>query len=118
MSFKVPEKNRIAFKGLKHDALNGHFKIFLPKNQGHLFAIASNHAGWEHVSVSKIYKGSSALPNWSDMCRIKNLFWDEEDCVVQFHPPKQDYVNICQYALHLWRPIGIEFPRPPKQLVF
>lgn len=67
--------------------------------------------GWEHVSVST----ERRIPNWTEMCFVKNLFWDEEDCVVQFHPPASRYVNRHPYCLHLWR--HASFPLPPMYLV-
>src|SRR5215218_9591845 len=45
--------------------------------------------GWEHVSVSTPYR----TPTWEEMCRVKELFWDDTETVVQFHPPKASYVN-------------------------
>lgn len=70
-------------------------------------------AGWEHVSVST----TSRVPTWPEMCRVKALFWDDEDCVVQFHPPRSEYVDECRTCLHLWRYARAEFPRPPRGLV-
>lgn len=35
----------------------------------------------------------------------------------QYHPPKSAYVNNHPNCLHLWRPIGIEMPRPPSIMV-
>lgn len=70
--------------------------------------------GWEHVSVS-ILNGS--LPTWNDMCFIKDMFWNDEDCVVQYHPPKSSYVNMMPNCLHLWKSIDTEFPTPPMILV-
>lgn len=66
--------------------------------------------GWEHVSVAPF---SGANPTWDDMCFVKDIFWDDEDCVVQYHPPKSDYVNVKSNCLHLWKPIGQTIPRPP-----
>lgn len=56
-------------------------------------------------------------PNWKEMCHIKDLFWDSEDCVVQYHPPQSEYVNNHEYTLHLWRPIDQDLPMPPSILV-
>lgn len=58
--------------------------------------------GWEHVSVSPYPE--SITPSWDDMCKIKDIFWDEEEAVLQIHPPKSKYVNLMQNCLHLWRP--------------
>jgi hypothetical protein len=76
--------------------------------------ISSDGAGWEHVSVSLNKK---RCPTWDEMCLVKNMFWDEDDCVIQYHPPKSEYVNNYKYCLHLWRPIGIEMPMPHSLLV-
>jgi len=37
--------------------------------------------------------------------------------VVQYHPPKSDYVNNVDNCLHLFRPLNAEMPRPPKSMV-
>lgn len=75
--------------------------------------IGSDGLGWEHVSVSL----KKNMPAWEEMCFVKDLFWDPEDCVVQFHPPKSNYVNNVKNCLHLWRQIGKEFPMPDPILV-
>lgn len=43
---------------------------------------------------------------------MKDLFWDEDDLVIQYHPPKKDQVNFCDTCLHLWRWTKGEMPRP------
>lgn len=73
---------------------------------------------WEHVSAkaSKNIGGKVKymIPTWDEMCYVKSLFWDPEDCVMQLHPPESEYVNYNEAVLHLWRPIGVEIPQPPK----
>ena len=95
------------------DKYNGFF-IFpdAPHNQP-LFTQASNGQGWEHVSVST--KGGR-LPNWIEMCYVKELFWAEEDCAVQYHVPKSQHRDSYP-ALHLWRPNGVELPMPDPDMV-
>lgn len=65
--------------------------------------------GWEHASISLAFR----CPTWEEMCMVKDLIWEPEDTVVQYHPPKSEYVNCMPYCLHLWRQVGAEFPRPP-----
>lgn len=129
MTFKVPETKRITREYLPkpgshklvtrpHEGLYGAFYFDGPCGKS-LLCIASDGGdwdlaglsgpAWEHVSVS----ADSRPPNWTEMSYVKGLFWDEEDCVIQFHPPRSDYVNAHPYCLHLWRPVGIEIPRPP-----
>jgi hypothetical protein len=38
------------------------------------------------------------------MCWVKWSFFDDEECVVQFHPPQSKYVNRHPFVLHLWKP--------------
>lgn len=69
--------------------------------------------GWEHVSVSL----ADRCPTWDEMAWVKDLCWGPEECVVQFHPPRAEYVNHHPFCLHLWRPAAAELPRPPAHLV-
>jgi len=114
--FQVP--NDCRFKLKNHslnssdaDGNNGAFIIIFEGRE--LQCIASDGEGWDHVSVSL----SNRCPNWREMSYIKNLFWDEEDTVIQFHPPKSEYINNLPYCLHLWRPQDIKIPLPPSILV-
>jgi len=87
--------------------------FIIPFESTTLRCIASDGMGWEHVSVSL----HNRCPNWKEMCFIKNLFWDNEDCVIQYHPPKSEYVNNFPYCLHLWKPIKEKIPMPDSILV-
>ena len=81
--------------------------------------VVSSGMDWEHVSVhiqtkTNLRKKSTArTPTWAEMCRIKEIFWNQEDTVVQYHPPKSEYVNNHPHVLHLWRPTKEDLPRPP-----
>jgi hypothetical protein len=70
-------------------------------------------SGWEHVSVSLEHR----CPSWEEMQFVKELFWDDKEMVVQYHPPKSDYINCHPFCLHLWKPIGMQLPFPPIILV-
>lgn len=89
----------------------GAFKI--PFKGRELYVIASHGGGWEHVSVSL----TNRCPNWNEMCFIKDMFFNEEELVVQFHPPKSKYINVNPYVLHLWRPIDHIITMPPEKFV-
>ena len=67
---------------------------------------------WQHVSVS-IDGQAGKTPSWREMCLVKDLFWDKEECVCQFHPPSCHYVNNHPGCLHMWRPVDGTFPMPP-----
>ena len=68
---------------------------------------------WQHVSVSL----PNRTPTWLEMCKVKDLFWGEDETVVQFHPKKTNYVNIHKYCLHMWKKVGDEYEVPPEILV-
>jgi hypothetical protein len=69
--------------------------------------------GWEHVSVSIKHR----TPNWMEMCWVKDQFWNEDECAVQYHPPRDEYINYHPYCLHLFRPLNEVFPMPPTILI-
>ena len=119
MTFKVPNQYRVR-KGLlaSTDAAGLTGLFFVPSRPGGpvLKVIASDGEGlvnWEHVSVSL----PDRCPTWDEMCRIKALFWDDEDTVLQLHPPKSQWVSNHQYCLHLWRYTAGELPMPNSGLV-
>lgn len=68
---------------------------------------------WEHVSVSL----PDRCPTWEEMCLVKRLFWDDEETVIQFHPPASQYVNRHEFCLHLWKQIGVTVATPPTNLI-
>lgn len=71
--------------------------------------------GWEHVSVSPFKR--SYTPSWDEMCRLKEMFFYDDEAVVQYHPAKSEYVNNLTNCLHLWRPINEKLPTPPSIMV-
>lgn len=79
--------------------------------------MACDQEDWKHVSVSR--DDSRKPPPWETMCSVKDLFFEPEDWVVQFHPAKSEYVNYHPGCLHLWRYTGTEFkqPTPPSIMV-
>lgn len=75
--------------------------------------VASYGGGWDHVSVSR----KDRTPTWEEMTAIKDLLFDPEDCVFQYHPPKSKYVNHHPHCLHLWRSQRERMPMPPMSRV-
>lgn len=68
---------------------------------------------WEHVSVSTAHR----TPNWREMEFIRDLFWMSHEIVLQFSVPRDQHINEHPYCLHLWKPIGVTIPLPPKLTV-
>ena len=106
--------------GTTPEARRGLFAIPFAEPPSVLQVIAGDPAprsGWEHVSVIASSKKDGTLrertPTWNEMCYVKSLFWNDDECVAQFHPPNSEYVNHHPNCLHLWRPTQSELPRPP-----
>lgn len=93
---------------------NGLFNVPTIDGKVHLTVIISNQYGWEHVSVST---NKHRPPTWEEMEYIKRLFWEEEDTVIQLHPPLSKYINKCNICLHMWRKIGSEHELPPPWMI-
>lgn len=113
--FKVPEKNRLKTGIMASSSLDGNNGVFHLKRVKYMIrVICSDGEGWEHVSVSR---SDRKIPTWKDMCYIKDVFWDKEDCAIQYHPPESEYVNNHEACLHLWRPTMQTIPMPPSIMV-
>jgi hypothetical protein len=114
---KVPEQYRVKQGPMGSDASfgnNGYFEI--PHKGYDLIVIASDGMDWDHVSVS--LKGNiNRTPTWKQMCFIKDLFFDADECVVQYHPPATEYVNNHNGCLHLWKSQKYAFPVPDISMV-
>ena len=110
-NYRLRDKEREIY-GFNGDSDCGLFKVFVSGKS--FIVIASTGGGWDHVSV---HRPNGKIPTWDEMCAIKDMFFSEEEVVVQYHPKKSEYVNIHEGCLHLWRPRDEKMPTPPKIFV-
>ena len=83
----------------ENDGMGG---SYYDKDSGkYLNFIFSYQMGWEHLSVSM----PSRTPTWDMMCRMKDIFWNEDETCIEYHPAKSQYVNMHKHCLHIWRPV-------------
>lgn len=98
--FHVPEKYRLVTGRMGSNANfgnNGAFVIPSPISEGRKFVIiASDGMGWEHVSIHCERKNEQFTPYWDEMCFIKDLFWDDEDVVINCIPRNHSMLTIIQ----------------------
>lgn len=94
---------------------NGVFIVQCTPHNSTLKLNMSDQEGWEHVSVS-VYR-QKRCPTWDEMCWVKELVWQPNERVVQYHPPETEYVRLHPFVLHLWRPVDAELPYPPHTMV-
>jgi hypothetical protein len=78
-----------------------------------LRVISSYLEDWDHVSVSLRHRS----PTWAEMCYVKDIFFEPEETVIQYHPPKSKYINQHPYVLHMWRQHGVEYELPPWWMI-
>lgn len=88
-------------------------EIYFTAQREPMTVVWSFGGGWEHVSVSYHRR----TPTWDEMCKVKEMFWNDEETVVQYHPKKSEYVNLHPHCLHLWRKCGEDFEQPPMNYV-
>lgn len=99
--------------GFVGDDTCGMFHLPSPIDKAPLRVIASSGEGWDHISVSR----QNRCPNWPEMEHIKRLFFRDDETAMQLHVPPSDHINVHPFCLHLWRPHGVEIPRPPGWMV-
>jgi hypothetical protein len=107
------DKYRVQHPTRGDSDLGANWGYFIIKRHGYKLYVISSGSGeeWEHVSASR----KNRTPSWGDMCFIKNLFWGDEETVIQFHPPRSRYYNLHPHVLHLWKPTGVEYNLPPVE---
>lgn len=105
------EDNRIRSGPYKTSAGDLHGLFIIPFKSHTLKVMSSGKTDpdFEHVSVSL----RNRCPNWQEMCFVKDLFWGEDEVVMQLHPAKKDWINNMETCLHLWKPLKQEIPLPP-----
>lgn len=92
----------------------GGFFLLPCKLTGVLLAIiASTGGGWDHVSVSL----PDRCPTWEEMNYVKRLFFEDDECAVQYHPPVKDHISVHPFCLHMWRKQSGTFFFPPKEMI-
>lgn len=72
--------------------------------------IISDGGGWRHLSATNAQKRQ--LPPWNVMSRLRDYFFPDDSWVVQFHPPKDCYINDHPFVLHLWESYDTQMPTP------
>ena len=107
--------NRKDFRIIRTD-FDGGFGEFKTGTMKGMTVIWSYGGGWEHVSID----GKNRTPTWDEMCSIKDMFFSDDECCVQYHPSKSEYVNNAQHCLHICKPIeqySGALPVPPSLFV-
>lgn len=66
---------------------------------------------WRHLSVSR----RSRTPSHEDMMTAADAFLDREHVVLAIFPKRAEYVNVHEFCLHLWQPLGFD-PVPDPHL--
>ena len=65
-----------------------------------LRVVVSAEARWDHVSVST----PARCPTWEEMEFVRELFFADDETVMQLSVPRDRHVNDHPYVLHMGRP--------------
>jgi hypothetical protein len=109
------EKNRCQLPSYPKTSKGDKCGYFRFRKNGNIYhIIISDGLDWDHVSISLDKK---RCPKWEEMCWVKDLFFDDDEMVIQIHPKKIEHINNSEYCLHLWRYQKEDFPFPNKVMV-
>ena len=92
------------------NSIEGCFQIMYKNKRLHVQSGCGG--GWDHVSVSLKHR----CPTWNEMCYIKDIFWEPNETVIQFHPAADVKKNLHKYCLHLWKGNQI-ITMPPEEFI-
>lgn len=112
-SFRITNHSVAQHYGGFGDGNCGAFQMLSPIDGAPLIVIASNDAGWDHLSVSR--KGR--IPSQLEMDFVYRIFFAEGETAVQYFVPSNEHVNNMPNCLHLWRPHRAALPKPPREFV-
>lgn len=108
--FATPRGARCGVFYLRCQATGGKLTVVISNAAD---AVQAGLPPWNHVSVN----AHGRTPTWEEMCWVKDLFFEEEECVMQFHPPKSKYINKHPNVLHLWHQEGVTFKLPDPRMI-
>lgn len=111
-TYEELKETRLSIKEFKKND-GGWAVCYLPPEKKEFKIVFSIGDDWDHVSVMV----ENRCPTWEEMNRVKDIFFYENEKVMQLHPIKKDYINLHPYVLHMWRPQKLEIPTPPKYMV-
>jgi hypothetical protein len=65
---------------------------------------------WRHLSASR----QARTPSHEDMMLAADAFLDRDITSMAIYPPKAQWVNLMEFCLHIWQPIGFDPVPDPK----
>ena len=103
----------LATYGQSGDDRGGVFAVRPVGRRDMLRMIASNDAGWDHISVSL----TDRCPTWAEMEFVKRRFFKDTEIAYQLHVPPASHISVHPYCLHIWRPHDAVIPVPPEWMI-
>lgn len=85
---------------------NGYFLV--PYKEEFLLCLISDSGGWDHVNISL----PARTPNWEEIEFVRDIFFDAQDIVVIYSPPRLFPYVTNPFHIHMWRRQGHQFPIP------
>lgn len=86
---------------LKNDESGGIGVVEFGKFKGNVIWGRAEGGEYDHVSVAS----PKRIPTWEELCKIKDMFFEDEEECYQVFPKKSEYVNVHKNCMHIWRDI-------------
>ena len=107
---EIKRNPKLKIRRMAEDGGDGYLSLKSTHRNETMVVVFSWGGGWDHVSASC----AKRTPGWDEMCEIKEIFFDDEETVIQFHPAASEYVNNHPHCLHLWKKQGQAHELPPS----
>ena len=101
------------------DGVMGAFLVMGPKGSRPAIISMASIEFEVRLEAVNVSVANSPTPNWGrDKASVKDLFWGEDECVVQYHPPRSEYVHTTVLLRRLWKPLNaVILQLPPAILI-
>ncbi|MDE5860853.1 MAG: hypothetical protein K2H28_01515 [Ruminococcus sp.] len=83
------------------------------RHRKRIFFTAKWNDNWEQVYISRV----SNRPKWDELCETKEIFWNDDECVIQYIPSESMHKDKYNNCLYLWKSVSVEIPIPPETLI-
>ena len=92
--------------------------FLIPGDKGVYFVRAARMPDWDHLCVFVLEDENGIerhrMPTSEELHEIFEVFFEDDEVGIEVYPTTEEYVNIEEFTLHLWRPVESVLPEPPR----
>lgn len=94
--------------------------INIPRKKGYYNISIIQTNDWKRIQVSLLnwwHQQLKVFPTWDEMCAIKDIFFNDDEAIIEIHPSDEYKIYEKDYTIDLWKPLNKELPLPNPDLV-